>query len=96
MTLVNLYTSAIDSTHETPAWHLLSPAGTRFVREHERPYPHHSHHIWRCNHCAHHFEDQTFQEDVVTHVKRVYVGFLFLIDQVLNVLGSLATASENQ
>ena len=72
-----MYTDVIDVMHATPAWLLLSSAATRFVREHERPYPHRLHHIWRCNHCAQHFEKQEMQQDVVDHVKWVYVSISF-------------------
>jgi hypothetical protein len=70
-----MYADTIETTHARPAWLLLSPAATRFVREHEKPHPHPLHCIWRCNHCAHHFEQQTSQADVVAHVTNVYVDF---------------------
>lgn len=78
MEMVNMYTDVVDVMHVTPAWLLLSPAATRFVREHERPYPHRSHHIWRCNHCAQHFEKQGMQQEVLDHVKWVYVSISFI------------------
>jgi len=65
-----------DPMHNTPVWHLLTPEATRFVREHESPYPHHLHDIWRCNHCAHHFALQVRQADAIEHVKKMYVFFL--------------------
>lgn len=57
--------------HKNPAWYLLTPEATRFVREHESPYPHPRHQIWRCNHCAHHFQNQVHQKDAIVHAKRV-------------------------
>jgi len=72
MKLARMYSDEIDPMHATPAWLLLSPAATRFVREHEKPYPHPLHRIWRCNHCAQHFENQTTQADAIDHVQRVH------------------------
>jgi len=85
MRLVYLSTDHIEPMHAAPAWFLLSPAATRFVREHDNPYPHPLHHIWRCNHCAQHFENQLPQADVIDHVNRVYVDILdyLLIDSLL-------------
>jgi hypothetical protein len=59
-----------------PVWLPLSPAAAQFVRAQEEPYHDPSSSVWRCNHCAHHFDKQTLQADAIDHVKVVYVFFV--------------------
>ncbi|KAF8798197.1 hypothetical protein BYT27DRAFT_7124510 [Phlegmacium glaucopus] len=63
----------LDVMHNTPAWLLLTPEASRFVREHEYVYPRPLHEIWRCNHCATHFSTPVTQEKGVLHVKNVHL-----------------------
>lgn len=58
-----------DVMHDTPAWLLLTPEASRFVREHEYVYPRPVHKIWRCNHCSAHISMPVTQETGVLHVK---------------------------
>ena len=58
-----------DVIHTNPAWLLLSPEATRFVREHEHPYPRPFHQIWRCDHCNAHYSRPVTQDQGVSHVK---------------------------
>jgi len=64
---------ANDVMHNAPAWLLLTPEATRFVREHEGPYPNKNLQVWRCNHCAENFEGPKTQIEVISHVAKVYV-----------------------
>jgi hypothetical protein len=91
--------NGINAGHAKPVWLPLSPAAARFARAHEKPYPDPSISVWRCNHCAHHFEKQVLQADAIDHVKKVYVGFLFshrLVCPTSTELGFEVTASEFQ
>ena len=67
-----------DTGHAQPVWLPLSLGAAQFVRACEKPYPDPFISVWRCNHCAHHFEEQVQQENAMDHVKAVYVGF-FLV-----------------
>lgn len=59
--------------HLDPMWFLLTPEATRFVLQHERPFPSPGEPVWRCNHCAQHYHEALVQDQVVYHVKTVYV-----------------------
>ncbi|KAF8168470.1 hypothetical protein B0H34DRAFT_793070 [Crassisporium funariophilum] len=62
-----------DDMHNTPAWLLLTPEATQFVREHEYPYPRTNREIWRCNLCSTHFESRVKQSVALLHVKSVHL-----------------------
>jgi len=64
-----------DAGHAQPVWLPLSLDAAQFVRACEKPYPDPSISVWRCNHCAHHFEKQVLRVHAMDHVKAVYVGF---------------------
>ncbi|KAF8163500.1 hypothetical protein B0H34DRAFT_325856 [Crassisporium funariophilum] len=61
-----------NAMHDTPAWLLLTPEATRFVREHEYPHPRENHEVWRCNLCATHFELRVTQGVAVMHVQSTH------------------------
>jgi len=59
--------------HSTPAWLLLTPEATQFVKEHEYAYPRPIAGIWRCNLCATHYDNLVSQIDAINHVKKVHL-----------------------
>ncbi|KAF9036649.1 hypothetical protein BJ165DRAFT_1532763 [Panaeolus papilionaceus] len=59
--------------HLDPMWFLLTPEATRFVLQHERPFPSPGEPVWRCNHCAQHYHEALVQDQVVYHVKTVHL-----------------------
>ncbi|KAF5331110.1 hypothetical protein D9619_005952 [Psilocybe cf. subviscida] len=58
--------------HESPAWHLLTPTATQFVKEHEYTHPRPVSEIWGCNECDAHFSEQEKQSVVIEHVNVVH------------------------
>ncbi|KIM48829.1 hypothetical protein M413DRAFT_438003 [Hebeloma cylindrosporum] len=59
--------------HSVPAWLLLTPEATRFVKEQEYAYPRAIAEIWRCNLCAIHYDDFVPQIEAIDHVQKVHL-----------------------
>ncbi|PPQ75374.1 hypothetical protein CVT24_013157 [Panaeolus cyanescens] len=59
--------------HRDPIWHLLTPEATRFVLEHELPFPSPDEAVWGCNHCAQHYHGSVTQGTVWEHLLRVHL-----------------------
>ncbi|KAF8964009.1 hypothetical protein BDZ97DRAFT_1758129 [Flammula alnicola] len=59
--------------HDTPAWLLLTPEATKFVKEHEYPHPRPVASVWRCNMCATHYTEHVTQDKAIEHMKAVHL-----------------------